>query len=195
MLNLFQDQTIKKLKRAIEEGDTQTVSQTFKKLKQAEQAALAPELLSLAITTAQPAALETLLSADISPNTTTEHGTPSLLLALEQSDSLRLITPLLQAGANTQGLDLPLRCLELCRDETLMMHLNRLQQHGVDLDIHSEALFAHAAAKNNAELIKFLVQSEVTMPSEWPAGTPETIIALAKRCEEDQRIQKLMLQR
>lgn len=204
MLSFFKKQKESKLINAIETGDLNTLA---KYLKQLDPAALnqQPDRLSsieIAIRTGQAKALGMLISAGANLEQLSSTGEPYLLQALQQEQSLPLISVLLQSGADPAQMmtvtdtHAVTACFQYCSATSLMLHLNRFIQYGIDLNQpDSQGLTAldHALKTNNKELLNFLITSGANTPSIWPESLPEELKIYLQRCVDDMRIRQMFL--
>ncbi|WP_432470941.1 hypothetical protein [Amphritea sp. HPY] len=212
-MNLFSNTALKKraLKKtaiAIAEGDLSLLKKQLGKI-QSEQ--LNSPLFEhqggyisaaeLAIVNQQAKALEHLLQSGCS----TEYRSsdqPLLYLALQQKQSLALLTVLLQQNSPTRfaGLEISsaeFACFRYCPAASLMLHLSRLVEYGGELNqVNQEghSLLLLALATEQQSLLQFMINSGAEIPHEiadnWCSNE---IVSYAKRCADDLRIRQMML--
>lgn len=158
--------------------------------------------LVCAIEAGQAKALRLLLAAGANPNTLTTEQKPLLQLALEQTNSLALISELLSAkadlhtAAEAAGSPITHLCLTLSPPAQWLLHLGRLLQHGADIntiDSDGHRLLDLALAKQDQPLLQFLINSGAHLPEQWPDNLPAELSAYLERCREDQRIRAMFL--
>ena len=198
----------KKLQQAIIDGDLALLKKQFGKL---DQASLQQERFcfqdmtlnaqELAIQAGQPKALEHLLSAGLTLESST--ALPLLYQALRQQEqSLALLTVLLQAGAPFEypeaETDYALQaCFKYCSEDKLMLHLSRLNEYGADLnraDAEENTALILALKSNQQALVQMLINSGAALPENLAEGIcSDELRQYAKRCSEDLRIRQMML--
>ena len=193
-------QRIDKTISVIEAGDLPALLKLLPKLDADwlnQPRANTPSLLELSIAAQQPTLVEQLINAGADPNQTGLKHESLLVLALQQpAQRLALITLLMKGGAKPQGLATIKACFDHCPEKELMLHLNRLEQYGVDLtlvDSQGNSALQYALASNNRELMHFLVSSGAPLPDEWPTTLDEELKAYLTRRAEDRRIRLMML--
>jgi len=156
-----------------------------------------PSLLEISITAQQPKLAEQLMNAGANPNQASRNNEPLLLIALQQpSQRLALMSVLLKGGANANALSIIKACFDYCQPDELMLHLNRLEQYGVDLtamDHEGNSALDYALPTNRKDLMHFLVSSGAPLPSEWPTSVDDELKAYLTRCADDRRIRLMML--
>lgn len=204
MLSLFKKQKESKLLTAIETGDLNTLA---KRLKQIDAKLLNQQTdrfstIEIAIRAGQAKALGILIDAGANLEQLASTNEPYLLLALQQEHSLPLISVLLQSGADpeyimkTSDTHVVTACFQHCSSASLMLHLNRFIQYGIDLNQpDSQGLTAldHALKTENKALLNFLIVSGSDTPQSWPETTPEALKAYLNRCIDDLRIRQMFL--
>ncbi|SFG69402.1 hypothetical protein [Neptunomonas qingdaonensis] len=205
MLALFKKQKESKLLKAIETGDLNTLS---KRLKQIDAELLNQQTdrlstIEIAIRAGQAKALGMLIDAGANLEHLASTNEPYLLLALQQEHSLPLISVLLQSGADPQQIitvsdtHAVTACFQHCSSTTLMLHLNRFIQYGMDLnqpDSQGLTALEHALKTENKELLNFLIVSGANTPQVWPESTPEALKVYLNRCVDDMRIRQMFLE-
>ncbi|WP_372738247.1 hypothetical protein [Neptunomonas sp.] len=205
MLALFKKQKESKLLKAIETGDLNTLA---KRLKQTDAQLLNQQTdrlstIEIAIRAGQAKALGMLIDAGASLEHLASTNEPYLLLALQQEHSLPLISVLLQSGADPQQIikvsdtHAVTACFQHCSSTTLMLHLNRFIQYGMDLnqpDSQGLTALEHALKTENKALLNFLIVSGADTPQVWPESTPEALKAYLNRCVDDMRIRQMFLE-
>ena len=204
MLNLFKKHKESNLLKAIETGD---LSALAKRLKQTATESLNQQMdrlstIEIAIRAGQAKALGMLIDAGASLEELASTHEPYLLLALQQEQSLPLISVLLQAGADPEEImkrsdtHVVTACFQHCSSTSLMLHLNRFIQYGIDLNQpDSQGLTAldHALKTENKALLSFLISSGSNTPQAWPETMPEALKTYLNRCVDDMRIRQMFL--
>lgn len=204
MLPFFKKQKETKLINAIEAGDLNTLAKYLKQLNPAvlNQQADRLSTIEIAIRSGQAKSLGMLINAGANLEQLASTREPYLLLALQQEQSLPLISVLLQSGADPEqimtvaDIHAVTACFQYCSTTTLMLHLNRFIQYGIDLNQpDSQGLTAldHALKTNNKELLNFLITSGSNTPSAWPESLPEELKTYLQRCVDDVRIRQMFL--
>ena len=187
---------------AIEAGDLETLGPLLNKfdehsingaLKDHQNAA------ELALRANQPKALILILTKGGDAAGTSHDGEPLTALALQQEQSLPLLSALLAAGADisacdNQGRSLLQQCAAKCEEGQLPLHLSRLQQAGIDLD-SEPSLLLNALQQFNQPLIQFLINSGCTLPDALPTEVPAEAQTYAQRLVQDYQIRQSFLQR
>ncbi len=205
MLALFKKQKEAKLLNAIETGDLNTLA---KRLKQIDPASLNQQTerlstIEIAIRTGQAKALSMLINAGANLESLASTNEPYLLLALQQEHSLALISALLQSGADPEQImkvsdtHAVTACFQHCSSTSLMLHLNRFIQYGIDLnqpDSRGLTALDHALKTENRELLNFLIVSGSNTPQIWPDSLSESLRTHLQRCVDDVRIRQMFLQ-
>ncbi|MBY4675702.1 hypothetical protein [Marinobacterium arenosum] len=153
-----------------------------------------------AIRANQAGALRLILDKGGTADTLASDGQPLSPLALQQPDSLALLSALLQAGANANGCDQAGRsllqlCLIHCPPARRMLHLNRLIQHGADLQSQPQLLL-NALQQQDRELVQFLVNSGLDLPDTLPdAEYDAELLNYARRLQQDRQIRQAFFNR
>ena len=209
-MQFFQQRRLSKLRQSILDGDIMAVKKQLKKLDSEAEDTLIPHTDSenvspqeLAIRSNQPQVLEHLLQAGFAANTTDNQQQPLLYLALQQEQSLALISVLLQAGAVSEpenlNEQLPETALQACfeyRVSPLTLHISRLAEQGANLqhiDKQGNNLLHQALQLEDQNLIQLLISSDLNMENLQPETYSPAIFAYAKRCTEDLRVRRLMM--
>lgn len=209
-MQFFKQRRQHKLRQSIVDGDIMAVKKQLEKLGSDAQTVLldGPDAGSispqeLAILSNQPKVLEQLLQAGLSANRKDSQGQPLLYLALQQEQSLALISALLQNGACTEPDDLndqlPETALLAClvyQVSPLTLHISRLAEQGANLhctDRQGNNLLHYALLLEDQNLIQLLINSDLTPDDLSPEQYPTAMFAYAKRCAEDLRVRRLMM--
>ncbi|WP_261842124.1 hypothetical protein [Aliamphritea ceti] len=209
-MQFFQQRRLSKLRQSILDGDIMAVKKQLKKLASDNEETLVLDTDSgnispqeLAIRSNQPQVLEHLLQAGFTANNTDSQQQPLLYLALQQEQSLALITVLLQAGAVTEpgnlSGQLPETALLACfkyQVSPLTLHISRLAEQGANLqhtDKQGNNLLHQALQLEDQNLIQLLISSDLSMVDLSPETYSPAIFAYAKRCAEDLRVRRLMM--
>lgn len=199
MLSLFSSAR-QKLESAIEQGDLERFERQLEKLE-AQQ--IDVQLLALTISQQQPKMLSQLAAKAPSLELLTEQGEPLLLLALQQANSLPLLSALLTAGADIAFADnhaeqsMLFSCLELCPQEQQLLHISRLSQFGASLEQTNHQglnLLQIALLEARHDWIQMFCKSGLTV-EQRPEGCLEESWTLAERCMADYRIRQSFHQR
>lgn len=209
-MQFFQQRRLSKLRQSILDGDIMAVKKQLKKLASDNEETLVLDTDSgnispqeLAIRSNQPQVLEHLLQAGFTANDTDSQQQPLLYLALQQEQSLALITVLLQAGAVTEpgnlSGQLPETALLACfkyQVSPLTLHISRLAEQGANLqhtDKQGNNLLHQALQLEDQNLIQLLISSDLSMANLSSETYSPAIFAYAKRCAEDLRVRRLMM--
>ncbi|MBN1006148.1 hypothetical protein [Amphritea pacifica] len=207
-MSFFTRRSLNKLQQAVISGDLTLLKKQFTKLDQT----LLTEhrfnydnsvcnLPELAIRSGQPKSLAHLLQAGCTRQST--RSDPLLYQALQHpQQSLALMTALLQAGL---PVDYPgndpesalFACFRYCSDDTLMLHLSRLNEYGANLnrsDAEGKTPLLMALQSDYQALVQMLINSGAELPDEIPQGCcSEEIIGYARRLADDLKIRQMML--
>ena len=207
-MGLFTSHHLKKLQQAIIEADLTVLKKQFSRLEDEllrqhrfsfnDQSINAAEL---AIMAQQPKSLEHLLQSGFGLSPTLPK--PLIYQALQQPrHSLALLTVLLQCGAAMEYPDqqpehVLFACLEYCPDNSLMLHLSRLNEYGADLNSRNReghSVLMQVLQLEQQPLVQMLVNSGAELPDSIPEGwCSDAIIGHAQRCADDLKIRQLML--
>ena len=201
MLHFFSKRKLTQFNQAITSGHEEHLVRLLK--------ALPPETLNqplinnllpteIAIQAEQAKSLTLLLNSGALSNPTLGTGTSLVHLALKQSNSLALITPLLEQGAEVRGYsgELINMCFSHVAPSQWMLHLNRFSQYGLDINQPDQAgntALDHALRHQDKELLSFLINSGVNTPEEWPDSLSEELKAYLTRSVADLQIRQMFL--
>jgi len=207
-MNFLNKRAIKKTASAISEGDLHLLKKQLSKLESEQLNSPLFEhqggyisAAELAIVSQQPKALEHLLQSNCSAKYESSDQ-PLIYLALQQKQSLALLTVLLQQNSPTRfpGLEISsaeFACFIYCPATSLMLHLSRLVEYGGELNqVNREghSLLLLALATEQQSLLQFMINSGADIPHEiadnWCSSE---IISYAKRCADDLKIRQMML--
>jgi ankyrin repeat protein len=201
----FRNKKRNKLIKVIESGDLTSLSKRLKALDPATLDASDNGHLSaieVAIRAGQAKAMELIISAGADIKKLASSHEPYLLLALQQKQSLALISVLLQSGANPEQIieitdtHVVTACFRHCAPAELILHLGRFLQYGVNLnqpDSHGLTALDHALKTENKELLNFLITSGAQPPEVWPESLPDSLRSHLQRCVDDIRIRQMFL--
>lgn len=209
-MQYFKQRRQHKLRQSIVDGDIMAVKKQLEKLGSDAQTVLLddPDAGSvspqeLAILSNQPKVLEQFLQTGMSANITDSQQQPLLYLALQQEQSLALISALLQNGAcpepDNLNDQLPETALLAClvyKVSPLTLHISRLAEQGADLhctDQQGNNLLHYALLLEDQNLIQLLINSDLTPDGLSPELYPTAMFIYAKRCAEDLRVRRLMM--
>lgn len=201
MLKILRDSRTAKRAAALRAGDLDTLAKLQHKTSAED---LSQPLydehdaVEFTILTQQPKSLAWVLRIWSAANGSNAQGEPYLVSALRQpNQSLALISTLLAAGGDAnlryQERSLMQWCLELCESSQLMLHINRLVQHGASIET-DPSLVSSAIARKDQALIHFMINSGAPFnPEQLDADSDAEMVAYAKRCAEDKKIREMML--
>lgn len=210
-MQFFQQRRLNKLRQCIETDDVSGLKKQLSKLDTVTLddvfLTMDAEQLSLTEAAIQQAAsgcLQQLLESGCHANRQNDKGEPLLYQALQHPQhSLKLITVLLQAGADTGPLqnagELPETPLLACFDyqvTPLTLHISRLIENQADAlytDKHGHNLLHKALPLGDQNLIQLLISSNVSLPENAAELCPPEIHNYAKRFADDLRIRRMML--
>lgn len=191
-----------KLIQAIEQGDLNNLGQLLNKF---EAVAInspikdGPCCIERAIRANQAKALGLILDKGGDAKRHTIADQPFCFLALEQADSLALLSALLKAGAdvskNYQQQSLLSYASEHCPAGQLMLHLSRLNQHGADISSEPH-LISDALQQRDQPLIQFLINSGANLPTTLDEEQFDNeILQYAKRTQQDRDLRLQLFNR
>jgi len=201
MLHFFSKRRLTQFNQAITNGHEDQLVRLLKALpRETLNQPLINNLLptEIAIQAEQAKSLTLLLNAGALSNPALGTGTTLLHLALKQSNSLALITPLLEQGAEVKGYsgELISICFAHVAPSQWMLHLNRFSQYGLDINQPDQAgntALDHALRHQDKELLSFLINSGVNTPDKWPDSLNEELKAYLTRSVADLQIRQMFL--
>lgn len=203
MLRLFKDARTAKLVNALRCSDRETLNKLAGKFTPEQLSEpLSDNLNALEIALAAGQASSTLWVMEQLPQHPQRDAdkVPYLLKALQhETASLALITGLLQAGfdANITHDERSLLewCFEHCDQQTLMLHLSRLTQHGATLE-EAEVLVVRSMEREDQATLNFLISSGAPLPEDLSSiPCSDELRTYARRCADDKKIREMMLGR
>ena len=201
MLHFFSKRRLTQFNQAITNGHEDQLVRLLKVLPpETLNQPLINDLLptEIAIQAEQAKALTLLLNAGAQANPPLEAGTSLLHLALKQSNSLALITPLLEQKAKVRCYSGELigLCFAHVTPSQWMLHLNRLIQYELDInqpDKSGYTALEHALRHQDKELLSFLINSGVNIPEKWPDYLNDELSAYLTRSVADLQIRQMFL--
>lgn len=203
MLKIFKDARTAKLVTALRSGNREVLNKLAGKFTPEQLAEpLADNLnaLEISLEAGQAASIRWVMEQLPQHPQRDAAETPYLLRALQHPDeSLALITALLQSGfdANLSHEERSLLewCFEHCEQQTLMLHLSRLTQHGATLE-QAEILVIRSMEREDQATLNFLISSGAPLPGDLSGiQCSDELRAYARRCADDKKIREMMLGR
>ncbi|WP_286240015.1 hypothetical protein [Neptuniibacter halophilus] len=197
MLRLFKNDRLAKACKAIENNDLDRLQKLLPKIPTSEidqpLSDQTPPLAELCILQQSPKALKQVLARGADPDLicSSQPGISRPQLAIQQQQSLSLLSALFSAGARTEPQTLIADCFESEKGEELMLHLSLLLQQGARAD---EGLVHRALASGQLPLIHFVIHSGAEMPENLDQQNyPAEVLNYARRCWDDIKIRQMFL--
>ncbi|MGB0664505.1 MAG: hypothetical protein ACPGMR_12040 [Pontibacterium sp.] len=114
-----------------------------------------------------------------------------LLVSLEQTNALALLTELLHAKVPASDLTLIDAVVSQKDKGDWLMIISRLAEHGLAVEQHP-TLLTTALRNDHQNLVHYLIEAGSELPTEQPQGCSDDIWLYAKRCADNKAVRALL---
>ena len=146
-------------------------------------------LVNVALSQANPKILSLLLAA--LGKSVCQQNSQWLLVSLEQTNALALLTELLHAKVPASDLTLIDAVVSQKDKGDWLMIISRLAEHGLTVEQHP-TLLTTALRNDHQNLVHYLIEAGSELPTEPPQGCSDDMWLYAKRCADNKAVRALL---